>query len=310
MSALLVLPLAAPVPTMSKCAGGLAGQFFVRFDASIVNTFGGGVNIWNSTGFVASDAKTSRLRLDSQSELRSLSSGPSFKTESRRLFVANATARSVSSNACTSSGSPAFPFPAASACVGSIARFMPLGALDYWANATDSWLGYDTLDGVNVSVWGWTKSDPGRPASSMHRVYLEASADPGVGRPLMEEQGHSLAESYPTRARVRFSAFETILGSDFIFSAPGIDLFAPPMPCHFESAAWDPTTGKPPYDDTAYKCESAGFKVVKATMHTTTDLNAFYTWPTLPAKPPKAVVTQVPHEGGPGPEIVCYAEKL
>lgn len=63
-------------------------------------------------------------------------------------------------------------------------------------------------------------------------------------------------------------------------------------------------------DDTAYKCMSDGFKVVESVMHITTDDNAFYTWPTLSAAPPKASVVRVPHEGGPGPTLTCFSDKL
>jgi hypothetical protein len=241
------LTLSAPVPrsTETTCRG-LGGQFFVRVEGSIVNTFGGGVNIWNSTGFIASDAKNARLRMKSDAQVRELSSGPGFDTESQSLFVDNSTARSIAPDgSCTSAPATRFAFPA-SACVGSISRFMPHGAHDTWPSGIDSWMGYNMLNGVNVSVWGWTQSDPGRPANAMHRVYLEAAADPGAGRPILEEHGHQLAESYPTRALVRFSTFETILGSDILFSAPGAaGMFAPPMACRFELPVWDQKAGTP-----------------------------------------------------------------
>lgn len=305
MSSLVTSVLGTPASPAPRCTG-LDGQFFARFEGSIVHSFGGGVDIWNSSGFIASDEKSSRLRLDSHAQARELSSGPSFTARSQSLFVANQTARVVTTS-CAEEAVP-FMFPP-NACAGSIARFMP--SKDVWAEGSDVWLGYDMLDGANVSVWGWTQSDPGRPANAMHRVYLEAQSDPAAGRLILEEQGANLGESYPTRASVRFFGFETILGSSFLFSfMGGVSVFTPPLVCNFEQPEWDPTTGKPPYDDTAYKCETTGFKVVKAVMHVTTDDQAFYTWPTLPQQPPKGVVTQVPHEGGPGPQVVCYAAKL
>ncbi|KAL1522658.1 hypothetical protein AB1Y20_017636 [Prymnesium parvum] len=303
---LLPTPLLSLAAAAPRC-GGLDGKFFTRFDSSLVHFYGGGADLWNASGFVASDSGSGRLRIDWQTHVRGLSSAPLFLSESSSLFVRNATARSVSAAGCTVVPSP-FP-PSAGACVGSISRFMPPGATDTWASARDEWLGYQQLDGVNVSVWGWTKPlASSGVVNEMHRVFLKAAHDPGAGQPIFEEQGYALAEGYSTMGRVRFSTFEDIFGSSILFnSAP---IFEPPLACHFELPKWDPSTGLPPYDENAYKCSSPGFAVVHAQMHTTTDSRAFYTWPTLSAEPPKSAVTQVPHEGGPGPEVTCFAKSL
>jgi len=276
-------------------------RFFSRLEAGIVNTFGGGVNIWNASGYLAFDGVAKKLRIDRQAQVRGLSSGPFFKTASDSVFVLDSSAHAIEADVCTTTAASrsTWTFPGG-ACVGSVARFLPPSALDKWAVATDAFLGYELLDGANVSKWGWAKAGAGGRTSATHTVYIDVSS----GSPVLETQSYNLDESYPTSAEVRFGGFETIMGSSIVLGQTSI--FKLPLACAWSQPQWNVTSGKPPYDDTAYYCSTKGAKLVKADMHVDQYEYAWYLWPTLPATPPKTAIVDVPHEGGPGPEIVCY----
>ena len=193
---------------------------------------GGGVNIWNASGFYAYDGQAKRLRVDRQAQVRALSSGPSFQTSSDSVYVVNSTLRTFSADKCTVDATTAWSFPG-SACVGSIARFLPSSALDVWTTQPDAFVGYELLNGVNVSKWGCTASGAGGRVGSSHFVFLDVNS----GAPLLETQSRNLDESYPTTAEVRFAGFETILGSEIIFGQTSI--FKLPLACAWSSPQWN-----------------------------------------------------------------------
>ena len=146
-------------------------QFFSSLDISLVATFGGGVDLWNATAFWVQDAAAAASRLDMMMPVRALSSGPFFQSTTHSRVVRNGTAHDVSVNAtachrdstlpplllllpfsllsalctlCTHLFLLPYRFQAAScvnsraapiaatACVGSVARFMPADATDQW----------------------------------------------------------------------------------------------------------------------------------------------------------------------------------
>jgi len=297
----LLLAFAASA-SAATCPSYPSTRFFAHIDSSIVHAFGGGVDIWNASGQLVFDSKISRgfhhARLEGIAQVRELSSGMGYEVKSNSLFLTNGTSFIVQDGVCSRIGagaSSAWSFPG-SACAGSIKRFLPPSAMDQWSSATDTFMGFELRAGVNASVWGWNS------ATEAHRVYLDATTQ----MPLEETQTQDVGQSYPTYARVAFGQLEAIYGSGELFDRA--KLFAPPLACSFELPAWS-KSGTSPYDWDAYVCPTKGLTVTKA-VQSWADNEAYYNWPTLPLGPPVASVTHVPHEGGPGPRLTCFAGQL
>jgi len=64
-----------------------------------------------------------------------------------------------------------------------------------------------------------------------------------------------------------------------------------------------------PAHEDAYVCSTKGFTLIKAVMSWAKS-DAYFNWPSLPLMPPLASVKSVPHEGGPGPQLTCFAGQL
>lgn len=86
----------------------------------------------------------------------------------------------------------------------------------------------------------------------------------------------------------------------------------PKLTCfaYFSLPDWNVSRSSP-YDEDAYYCpgDLKYGRVIHAKMTPNGPENFTYTWPTLPFNPPDAAITHVPHEGGPGPELTCFAGK-
>jgi len=238
------------------------------------------------------------MRLDGIAQVRELSSAMGYESTRYSLFLVNGTSFLVQGDSCShpASSATAWSFPG-SACAGSIKRFMPPSATDQWSSATDAFLGFEVRSGINASVWGWNS------ATEAHRVYI----DTATNTPLEETHTQDVGESYPTYGRVSFGGFETIYGSAEIFDSA--KPFAPPLACSFELPHWSGASGTSPYDEDAYVCSTKGFTLIKAVMSWAKS-DAYFNWPSLPLMPPLASVKSVPHEGGPGPQLTCFAGQL
>jgi len=130
--------------------------------------------------------------------------------------------------------------PSPSACVGSVARWLPAVLYEdrSWADSTlrDEYMGISAVDGVPVDVWGWNHTNPGCPGEhdSEHRVYISRATQ----MPLMETQtGRTACASYPWRATVTFEALEDIGGSFWYMASKfGGNMFAMPKGCENATA--------------------------------------------------------------------------
>ena len=89
----------------------------------------------------------------------------------------------------------------------------------------DKFIGFQLVDGVNASVWGWTYNASGNlhePIYSRHRVYLAAAGGRlAAGTPLMEEQTIDELGGYTTTATIVYRTFEDVYGgASAIFDQP------------------------------------------------------------------------------------------
>mmetsp|Transcript_48309 Transcript_48309/g.135295 ORF Transcript_48309/g.135295 Transcript_48309/m.135295 type:complete len:300 (+) Transcript_48309:140-1039(+) len=201
---------------------------FVSVDVGIINTFGGGVNIWNTSGFFVHDTANKKERYDASSHLRSLSSGAYYQRRTDTSVTVDGTTYKVDTDGkCTTSDAAAHQFPG-SATAGSVGRW----AVDSYGftSYADRYMGYED-DTKAVQVWGWTSyGGVGAYKLAEHRAYVDVAT--GV---LLREHQVEQAMSYPTTVEVVlgapedvYTSFETIEGQS---PMSGVTFFKVPDEC-------------------------------------------------------------------------------
>jgi len=220
-------------------------RFFAALDISITTVFGGGADVWNVSTQWAYDGQKQRQRTDTQALVRELSSGSSYQRFVYESVTTNGSVYAVGAKGgCTVSPALEGTFPA-EACVGSVSRWMPSNEMRNWKGQgfqADTFIGYQVVNGMNASTWGWTYhagGNPHAPVYSRHRMYLAATGGRlPAGTPLMEEQTIDELSGYLTKATIVYRTFEDVYGgASAIFDQPWAGAFTPCSPVHQMTAA-------------------------------------------------------------------------